>query len=217
MIEAQVNVGSNAMPDVLFRATSGVVQRVEYAGEVAYDLDMTPGALGALTGVHVAGRPERVFALATDGLYTKDLPALVGTSTCGPAVVNSSGAANGILAIGTPSVAANTLALRARRAPFNSVGLFLVSDQLGFVPGAGGSSGALCLAGAIGRFGPNAVQSGTTGQFERHVDLTALPRPTGPLAVQSGETWSFQVWFRDTTAGAATSNFSDAVSVTFSP
>lgn len=214
---AQVNVGSLAMPDVLFRATGNVVQRVEYAGEVAYDLDMVPGSLGALHGVHVAGPPERVYALASDDLYAKDLPALVGLGICGPAVSGSSGAASGLLAIGTRSVAANTLTLRARRVPFNTVGLFLVSDQLGFTPGAGGSLGNLCLAGAIGRFGPLPAQSGTTGQLERVVDLNALPRPAGTVVVQAGQTWAFQAWFRDLQGGAATSNFSDALSVTFTP
>ena len=52
--------------------------------------------------------------------------------------------------------------------------------------------------------------SGTAGAFSLGIDLTAIP--TGPpSAVQPGETWHFQAWFRD----GARSNFTDAVAVTF--
>ncbi|MEZ6018061.1 MAG: hypothetical protein R3F49_23350 [Planctomycetota bacterium] len=210
-------VGSSVAPGVVYDARKDGVQRVEYGGEAAYDLDLAPGPMGFEPKVYAAGDPERVFALGEAALYVKDLPALVGANTCGPAVVNSTGEASGILAVGSTSVAANALTLRARRVPLQSTGLFLVSNQLGFVPGAGGSTGALCLSGAVGRFGPNPAQSGSTGELTRPIDLTALPRPAGPVPVQAGQTWAFQVWFRDTSGGAATSNFSDAIRVTFTP
>ena len=47
------------------------------------------------------------------------------------------------------------------------------------------------------------------------IDVTAMPQPNGLVAAQAGETWSFQVWHRDSVMGQATSNFSDGVSVTF--
>ena len=37
----------------------------------------------------------------------------------------------------------------------------------------------------------------------------------GLVAVQPGETWSFQAWYRDTVGGSATSNFSDGLEITF--
>ena len=46
------------------------------------------------------------------------------------------------------------------------------------------------------------------------VDLNNLPRPNGTVAVQAGETWNFQCWYRDKNPGT-TSNFTDGVSVLF--
>ncbi len=44
------------------------------------------------------------------------------------------------------------------------------------------------------------------------MDLTAVPQPTGNVAVQPGDTWNFQAWYRDI---GNTNNFTDAVSVLF--
>ncbi|MDA1265781.1 MAG: hypothetical protein O2816_11935 [Planctomycetota bacterium] len=52
------------------------------------------------------------------------------------------------------------------------------------------------------------------GELQISVDLTALPRPGGPISVMAGETWNFQLWFRDLNPGP-TSNFTDAISITF--
>ena len=35
------------------------------------------------------------------------------------------------------------------------------------------------------------------------------------MTIAAGETWSFQTWHRDSAGGQATSNFTDAVGVTF--
>jgi len=74
----------------------------------------------------------------------------------------------------------------------------------------------LCLGGSIGRFvGPGQVMnSGASGSFTLTVDLSALPTPTGLVTAQPGETWNFQAWYRDANPGP-TSNFTDAVAVTF--
>ncbi len=42
-----------------------------------------------------------------------------------------------------------------------------------------------------------------------------MPQPAGPVAVVAGETRHFQCWFRDSVGGAATSNFSDGLSLLF--
>jgi hypothetical protein len=52
------------------------------------------------------------------------------------------------------------------------------------------------------------------------LDLTQTPTPTGFVVVAAGETWHFQTWHfqtwhRDAVGGVATSNFTDAVSITF--
>ena len=81
----------------------------------------------------------------------------------------------------------------------------------------GGSQGVLCLGGAIGRFvAPTQVQdSGATGTFSLVLDVFDIPQPTGAVAIQPGTTWNFQAWHQDVVGGAATSNFTDATSVTF--
>ena len=117
--------------------------------------------------------------------------------------------------------AANNLQLRVfNTAPFTA-GYFLVSRTQGFVPHVGWSEGNLCLGGAIGRFtGPGQIltstpwYASTIGRFEFSVDLAAIPTPQGTVAGIPGDTWNFQLWYRDSSSGGATlSNFSDALSI----
>ena len=81
----------------------------------------------------------------------------------------------------------------------------------------GGSQGNLCLGGAIGRYvGPGQIKnSGAAGTFDLVLDLASTPTPTGLVQVLPGDTWNFTAWYRDAVSGVATSNFTDAVSVTF--
>ena len=69
----------------------------------------------------------------------------------------------------------------------------------------------------IGRYvGPGQVlNSGAQGSISLTLDLTALPQPTGFVAVQAGQTWNWQTWFRDSAMGLATSNFSDGLQIDF--
>ncbi len=140
----------------------------------------------------------------------------LGTSYCGPAVTNSSGAPAVLMLTGSPIVTSNDLTLNCGSLPMNSFGFFLVSQMQGFVTAPGGSAGSLCLGGAIGRYvGPGQVQnSGTAGSISLLIDLTLVPQPTGFVAAQAGETWNYQTWFRDSIAGMATSNFSQGVEIT---
>ena len=93
--------------------------------------------------------------------------------------------------------------------PHGEFGLFLASRSAGLVQPPG-SQGPLCLGGGIGRFNqPHEILIGPQDSIE--VDLTAFPmNPWTP--VLAGETWYFQCWYRD---GSGASNFSDALSVTF--
>ncbi len=119
-------------------------------------------------------------------------------------------------ATGSNPVLSNDLTLYTSQLPLNSFGYFLASRAQGHVSGAGGSQGNLCLAGAIGRYvGPGQIKnSGTTGSFALDIDLTTMAQPSGNVAVQPGETWNFQAWHRDANP-TSTSNFTDALSVTF--
>jgi hypothetical protein len=141
----------------------------------------------------------------------------IGTSYCGPAVANSTGASATMLATGSIDVTDNDVTLTAAGLPTGSFGYFLTSRTQGLLQQPGGSQGVFCLGGAIGSFfGPGQVKNaGALGAFELAIDLTQIPQPAGAVAVVSGETWSFQCWYRDSVSGAATSNFTDGCAVTF--
>ena len=140
-----------------------------------------------------------------------------GTSFCGPAVTNSSGAPAEISVSGTPVASLNDLTLICSSMPPNSFGFFLVSQTQGFVANPGGSQGDLCLGGAIGRYvGPGQIlNSGAGGQISLAADLTQIPSPTGFISASPGDIFNFTTWFRDSSMGTATSNFSQGVEVTF--
>jgi hypothetical protein len=132
------------------------------------------------------------------------------------AVANSTGFSGRIDAEGSNLLIDNDVTLVASSLPANSNGYFLTSRAPGFVANPGGSSGNLCLGGAIGRYtGPGQIQnSGALGTFSLMIDLTNLASPTGGVAAQVGQTWYFQSWFRDSILGSATSNFTDGVALT---
>ena len=177
------------------------------------------------TANHLAGSIEAIDLYATttgSGLYIDDmsltqLAATIGTEYCGPAVPNSTGASSTIDATGLTSASANDVTLNASNLPNNAFGYFLTSRTQGLVPNPGGSVGNLCLGGQIGRYvGPGQIKnSGTTGAFSLQIDLTQTPSPTGFVNVAAGETWNFTAWHRDAVGGAATSNFTNGVSIAF--
>jgi hypothetical protein len=140
----------------------------------------------------------------------------IGTSYCTPAVPNSTGGPSFLRAEGSTSVAANTVTLVTSSLPPNAFGFYLTSMGQGMIPGPGGSQGTLCLGGAIGRYvAPGQIMSsGPQGELRLPIDLTRHPTPAGLVQVQAGQTWRFQCWHRDANPNV-TSNFSDAVAVTF--
>ena len=94
-------------------------------------------------------------------------------------------------ASGSRVVASNDLTFTASDLPNNAFGYFLTS-----------------LPGQI-------KNTGATGAISLLPNLTQTPTPTGPVAIAIGQTWHFQAWHRDAVGGAAVSNFTDGLSVTF--
>ena len=140
----------------------------------------------------------------------------VGSAYCS-ATVNSTGSAGSLFAVGSDSVARGNIVLLAEGLPAHSFGFFLTSPAQGYVLQPGGSQGVLCLGGAIGRYAvPGQLQnSGASGRISLSLDLAQHPTPTGFVTVQSGETWYFQGWYRDSFGGGLTSNLTDGIEVTF--
>ena len=130
---------------------------------------------------------------------------------------NSTGVGAVMTAGGSNVVADNALVLTVSSLPLNSMGFIVHSAEENFVANPGGSVGNLCIASFdMGRFDANVLDSGATGTVMLMPDLNAFPSVAGPFAVMVGETRNFQHWYRDTDmGGAAVSNFSSAIGVTF--
>ncbi|MEM8709456.1 MAG: hypothetical protein AAGG01_00775 [Planctomycetota bacterium] len=145
-----------------------------------------------------------------------EVPYGLGVRYCN-AVSNSLGVSARTYALGTDVASQQSVRLRATNVPSASVGYFLVGDAATDVLNPGGSTGRLCVGGSIGRYvGPGQVQAaGADEALEIQADLSQIPQATGPVAVSPGQTWNFTAWFRDSVNGIPTSNFADAVSVTF--
>lgn len=137
----------------------------------------------------------------------------LGTSYCN-AAPNSTGSPGVIAGVGSNEVSHNDVVLHAFQLPPHAFGYFVVSPNQAHVPHAGGSQGTLCVGASTGRFMSQIANSGALGHLSVAVDLTALPQPSGPVAVQPGETWNFQCWHRDTNP-MVTSNFTAGYAVTF--
>ncbi|QDV05238.1 hypothetical protein Poly30_07340 [Planctomycetes bacterium Poly30] len=140
-----------------------------------------------------------------------------GTVFCDPAVANSTGASGMMSADGSSLVSDNDVTLIADSLPNFSFGFFITSRTQGFIANPGGSSGNLCLSGAIGRYvGPGQIQnSGANGSISLAIDLTRQPTPNGLISVLPGDSWSFQLWHRDSVGGSTTSNFTNGLELTF--
>ena len=68
----------------------------------------------------------------------------------------------------------------------------------GFIPNPGGSQGNLCLSGNIGRIQrQRRVRRGRMRLDQPRDQHPESPQPGGNVAIQPGETWNFQAWYRD--------------------
>jgi len=167
---------------------------------------------GGISGL--GGDQSDNSADASGAVYLFDLDApdcALGTNYCGPAALNSSGQAAVIRACGSATIADDDFTLIASELPPNKFGYFLTSEQQTFVVGPGGSQGNLCLGSPLARFAAQIQNSGPNGVISIVVDLANVPQFG---AIAPGDTFNFQCWYRDVNP-TSTSNFSDAVSVTF--
>lgn len=199
---------------------------VMYSGAEGAELFRVAGsqtgqALGwtvsAFTDLDADGRNEWLVTDLTAGLGRVSAyqgPGQIGAQLCDPAVPNSTGEPATLRAVGAQEANANQLRLLAGRLPAGQPVLFLSSPIDGFVPGAGGSQGDLCLGGAIGRYTDDLAFAGSTGATALQLDLTLTPTPMGTTAITAGLTWHWQAWYRDNNP-ASTSNFTNSVRVAF--
>ncbi len=115
--------------------------------------------------------------------------------------------------------------------PPNQLGYFLIGTQA--TPGQNVSNGLFCLIGmgsqffrynvggtsmnSVGGFNASGilVNAAGTSSTGTGFDVPSAIPASPPVAITAGSTWHFQGWYRDTAAGAGSSNFSNGLSVTF--
>ena len=140
----------------------------------------------------------------------------LGTNYC-DAIPNSTGQPGKLLALGSLDVVDNDLRLLAKCLPVDEFGYAINSmnnTDVIDVP----NGGKLCIGPSNGRHNrPWIDDFGVTdgaGQLETKIDLTNMPWSDGPpRMVMAGDTWYFQIWYRD----GDMSNFTEAISITFNP
>ena len=126
------------------------------------------------------------------------------------AAPNSTGVPARLTALGSLDPQRDRLVLNARDLPSNTFGMLITGRTAGFTPMAGGQ-GNLCLGGQILRL-PGQHRSGNNGSISARPVLSNFP---AGMMVQSGESWLFQVWFRDNLAGTPTSNLTPSLLIQY--
>ncbi|WP_145195887.1 hypothetical protein [Planctomycetes bacterium Poly30] len=179
---------------------------------------------GGYSNTNGCGVPFQPYASFFMEIYAQSGPgsAPVGAAYCS-SNPNSTGVNTTLAMSGSDSASANDVLLAAGELPLGSVGVFVTSMTQGSTPNFMGSQGNLCLGGTLGYLtGPGQVRSaGLDGSIRIDTtlgtwDVSAIPAGAGTYAAAAGVTSNFQLWHRDVVASAPTSNFSDAVSVTWS-
>ena len=111
---------------------------------------------------------------------------------------------------GSQSIADNNLQLIVTSMPPNKLGLFFYGqDVTAFVPFG---NGFRCVAGPFFRL--PASTSNIFGDYVLEPDLANMPAGG---QVSAGQSWGFQLWYRDPDAGGAFFNASDGILVPFCP
>lgn len=128
--------------------------------------------------------------------------------------LNSSGARGALEIVGDRDVSFGHLEVRASSLPAGASSMLLASRDTAFVANPGASSGNLCLGGSIARFVGSIDDADPAGEVSFAVPGLVVPTPGGPESIETGDTWSFQVWYRDNDP-APTSNFTETRSVSF--
>ena len=139
-------------------------------------------------------------------------PVAPGTNYCST-LPNSSGAPASIAGLGSNSVSANDLVLRATSVPALEPGVFYYGPQEIAVPFGHGTRCVGGPAGTITRMFPFAVAD-AAGVMSYGVNNQ---NPAHASRLVPGSTWKFQAWFRDPAGGGAGFNLSDGLSLDFTP
>lgn len=137
---------------------------------------------------------------------------IVGGTLCDPNAPNSTGRPGQLWATGSDVAGSNALVLEVADLPPSALGLVAVSQSTGVLTQFMGNAGSFCINGPdVGRYNAAVFNATADGRHTLPLDLTTVPTPSGvPAVALAGETWGWQLWYRD---GMGT-NFTNAVRVT---
>ncbi len=206
---------------VLYDVTCGCNGFSIATGFTTTDNEHVSATNGGATPMELAVRIDHFRGESnTYTLVTKVGPATVGELIC-LGTPNSVGSGARVCATGSDVATDDDLTLDVTALPLNSMGYFIVSQDTNLVTNPGGSAGNICIASfSMGRYASNVLDSGATGEVSFSPSLLVIPIATGGgsanFAAMSGDTVNWQYWYRDTDGmGMPTSNFSDAITVSF--
>ena len=175
------------------------------AGRIAFD--PTSGVLAA------AGYEAGPWGT---GLWTADLFQGRLQTACDAGAPNATGVQATLTASGSPFAGESLVLTSSGLMPFGMPGVLGVSDALAPPMPAASGLGEFCLGGTFRRFAAPIEVANASGQREHVIATDSFATSTGPVSVAPGSTWVFQEWHRDVApSGAATSNASTAVAITF--
>ncbi|MEZ5975930.1 MAG: hypothetical protein R3E96_14140 [Planctomycetota bacterium] len=189
------------------------------------------------TGVHIYDPVAGTSTPAITGVQARYINPIsggtTGTAFCDPATNNSTGGP-AVLTASTGSGVGANLHLELTGGPSSEFGYFLVGTAAETANPIAISNGFLCLSTTGGNvFGRYNVVGGNLnsigafdsgGTFQNLVgtstvgsgyDVPVNVPITGNPAIMAGDTWHFQAWYRDTPAGAGSSNLSNGLTYTF--
>jgi len=120
---------------------------------------------------------------------------------------------------GSLSIQVNDLKLTASGGIAGQPGLFYYgSTQLNGGNGVVFGNGLRCVGGNPYTFRiEEPAFMNSAGNTSKSIDLTSGPMGSGPGEIHSGDTFNFQLWYRDPQASPFTFNLSDAMQLTFCP
>lgn len=209
------DVNLDGIPDVLLSRDNGPLYFTPGTGGGAFGPTVEFAAPGIVSPISVDVDLDGDLDLVSSAGTWFENVVEFGTVVC-PGQPNSVGSGATLTGAGSDLVAVDHLTLDAADLPPAAFGLLATSLQPGTPLQPPGTQGLLCLGGSIGRFDrPGEIrQADAAGHWRFTLDLDDVPDAVvGSVAVAAPETRYFQLWYRDSAGGVATSNFTAALAV----
>jgi len=132
----------------------------------------------------------------------------------GTGCLNVTGLGGLLRSTGSSSVSLDDLRLEATQLSPVTFGLMFMGPMSTSAIPLG--AGLRCASGALVRFA--SAGTGAIGALVEGPGLIAATQPLGPAnAINVGETWTFQFWYRDNAGPCASVNLTNALRITFQP